>query len=238
MKFRQAYWDEPLLRDLSRRGRVGMLAPADPAIRNRVRDPASLIPAKMRRESVNLPEMSELQVLRHFNRLSQMNFSVELGMYPLGSCTMKYNPKVSEMIASSDYIKQAHPLQPEETVQGLLSIFHDLESALCEVTGMSRFSLSTAAGAQGELAGVLMMRKYHQVHGNSGKDEILVPDSAHGTNPASAAMAGYKVVKVPSDPAGLVRASAVQRLVSEKTAGMMFTVPNTLGLFESEVAEV
>ena len=238
MKFRQAHWDEPLLKDLSRPGRVGMLAPSDPSIRNRVKEPASLVPSKMRRESVNLPELSELQVLRHFNRLSQMNFSVELGMYPLGSCTMKYNPKVSEMIASSDRIKQAHPLQPEETVQGLLSIFHDLESALCEVTGMSRFSLSTAAGAQGELAGVLMIRKYHRSHGNAGKDEILVPDSAHGTNPASAAMAGYKVVKVPSDSSGLVRASAVQQLVSDKTAGMMFTVPNTLGLFESEVAEV
>jgi glycine dehydrogenase subunit 2 len=238
LKFRQAHWDEPLLKDISRPGRVGMIAPSDPTIRNRVRDPSSLVPLKMRRESVNLPELSELQVLRHFNRLSQMNFSVELGMYPLGSCTMKYNPKVSEMIASSDSIKQAHPLQPEETVQGLLSIFHDLESALCEVTGMSRFSLSTAAGAQGELAGVLMIRKFHRDHGGAGKDEILVPDSAHGTNPASAAMAGFKVVKVPSDAAGLVRANAVKALVSDKTAGMMFTVPNTLGLFESEVAEV
>lgn len=238
MKFRQAYWDEPLLKDLSRPGRVGMRAPSDPSIRSRVKDPMSYLPLKMRRGSLKLPELSELQVLRHFNRLSQMNFSVELGMYPLGSCTMKYNPKVSEMIASSDSIKQAHPLQPEETVQGLLSIFHDLEAALCEVTGMSKFSLSTAAGAQGELAGVLMMRKYHQVHGDGDKDEILVPDSAHGTNPASAAMAGYKVVKVPSDSSGLVRASAVKNLVSRKTAGMMFTVPNTLGLFESEVAEV
>ena len=238
MKFRQAHWDEPLLKELSRPGRVGMLAPSDPSIRNRVKDPSALVPSKMRRESVNLPELSELQVLRHFNRLSQMNFSVELGMYPLGSCTMKYNPKVSEMIASSDSIKQAHPLQPEETVQGLLSIFHDLELALCEVTGMSRFSLSTAAGAQAELAGVLMIRKYHKVHGDARRDEILVPDSAHGTNPASAAMAGYKVVKVPSDSTGLVRASAVRELVSEKTAGMMFTVPNTLGLFEAEVAEV
>jgi glycine dehydrogenase subunit 2 len=192
----------------------------------------------MRRDSLNLPELSELQVLRHFNRLSQMNFSVELGMYPLGSCTMKYNPKVSEAIAGSDSIKQAHPLQPEETVQGLLSIFYELERYLSEITGMARFSLSTAAGAQGELAGVLIMRKYHQHHGKAQKDEILVPDSAHGTNPASAAMAGFKVVKVPSDSTGQVRAAAVRNLASEKTAGMMFTVPNTLGLFESEVAEV
>ena len=237
-KFRQARWDEPLLKELSRPGRVGMLVPSDPEVQRRIRDPASLVPASIRRGSVDLPELSELQVLRHFNRLSQMNFSVELGMYPLGSCTMKYNPKVSEMIASSDSMKQAHPLQPEETVQGLLSIFYELERLLSEITGMSRFSLSTAAGAQGELAGVLMMRKYHRVHGAAHKDEILVPDSAHGTNPASAAMAGFKVVKVPSDSTGQVRASAVGSLASENTAGMMFTVPNTLGLFESEVAEV
>lgn len=237
-KFSQAFWDEPLLKELSRTGRVGMTVPSDRSIRSKFRDPSSLVPASMRRESVNLPELSELQVLRHFNRLSQMNFSVELGMYPLGSCTMKYNPKVSEMISSSDYMKQAHPLQPMETVQGLLSIFYDLERFLSEITGMNRFSLSTAAGAQGELAGVLMIRKYLREHGGEDRDEILVPDSAHGTNPASATMAGFKVVKVPSDETGQVRAEAVRQLCSEKTAGMMFTVPNTLGLFESEVAEV
>ncbi len=192
----------------------------------------------MRRKSVDLPELSELQVLRHFNRLSQMNFSVELGMYPLGSCTMKYNPKVSEMVSASDGIRNAHPLQPPETVQGLLSIFYELGEILAEVTGMHRFSLSTAAGAQGELAGALITRKYLRDHKMGNKDEILVPDSAHGSNPASAAMAGFKVVKVPSDETGQVRAKAVGDLVSEKTAGMMFTVPNTLGLFESEVVEV
>jgi glycine dehydrogenase subunit 2 len=167
-----------------------------------------------------------------------MNFSVELGMYPLGSCTMKYNPKVSEMVANSDGMKNAHPLQPAETVQGLLSIFYDLERYLSEIAGMHRFSLSTAAGAQGELAGVLMIRKYLNEHRGRGRDEILVPDSAHGTNPASAAMAGFKVVKVSSDSNGQVRAAAVKELCSERTAGMMFTVPNTLGLFEGEVAEV
>lgn len=237
-KFRQAYWDEPLLKELSRPGRVGMQVPSDPTIAASFKDPASLVPDPLRRGEVDLPELSELQVLRHFNRLSQMNFSVELGMYPLGSCTMKYNPKVSEMIAASDSVKQAHPLQPSETVQGLLSIFYDLERYLSEITGMHRFSLSTAAGAQGELAGVLMIRRYLREHGGEGRDEILVPDSAHGTNPASAAMAGFKIVKVPSDEKGQVRASAVKQLCSGKTAGMMFTVPNTLGLFEGEVAEV
>ncbi len=237
-KFSQAYWDEPLLKDLSRKGRVGTEVPCDRTIRSRFKDPISLVPKPMRRESVNLPELSELQVLRHFNRLSQMNYSVELGMYPLGSCTMKYNPKVSEMIASSDSMKQAHPLQPRETAQGLLSIFYELERYLSEITGMHRFSLSTAAGAQGELAGVLMIRKYLREHRGGARDEILVPDSAHGTNPASAAMAGFRVVKVPSDSSGQVRADTVRSLCSDKTAGMMFTVPNTLGLFESEVAEV
>ncbi|MBI3840573.1 MAG: aminomethyl-transferring glycine dehydrogenase subunit GcvPB [Thaumarchaeota archaeon] len=237
-KFRQAYWDEPLLKELGRPGRLGMLAPSDPKVLRRFNDPSSLVPASMRRTSLALPELSELQVLRHFNRLSQMNFSVELGMYPLGSCTMKYNPKVSEMIAGSDGMKHAHPLQPPETVQGLLSILYELERSLSEIAGMSRFSLSTAAGAQGEFAGVLMIRKYLGQHGGADRDEILVPDSAHGTNPASAAMAGFKVVKVPSDATGQVRASSVKELASEKTAGMMFTVPNTLGLFESEVVEV
>jgi len=238
LKFRQAYWDEPLLNELSRPGRIGFVPPTDKAVSKAIRDPNSLIPERMRRKSLVLPELSELQVLRHFNRLSQMNFSVELGMYPLGSCTMKYNPKVSEMISSSDGMRNAHPLQPPETVQGLLSIFYELGEFLNEITGMHRFSLSTAAGAQGELAGVLITRKYLADKGLGHKDEILVPDSAHGTNPASAAMAGFKVVKVPSDESGQVRASAVSNLVSEKTAGMMFTVPNTLGLFEGEVVEV
>ena len=217
---------------------MGVAVPLDPKIASLYKDPGSLVPQSMRRGSVDLPELSELQVLRHFNRLSQMNFSVELGMYPLGSCTMKYNPKVSEALSGSDAMKNAHPLQPPETVQGLLSIFYELERYLSEVTGMHRFSLSTAAGAQGELAGVLMVRKYLREHGGANRDEILVPDSAHGTNPASAAMAGFKVVKVPSESTGLVRAQAVKDLCSDRTAGMMFTVPNTLGLFESEVAEV
>jgi glycine dehydrogenase subunit 2 len=238
LRFRQAHWDEPLLKELSKPERIGFLPPSDPKISGKTRDPVSFIPERMRRDSLELPELSELQVLRHFNRLSQMNFSVELGMYPLGSCTMKYNPKVSEMISASDGIRNAHPLQPPETVQGLLSMLYELGEFLNEIAGMHRFSLSTAAGAQGELAGVLMTRKYLADRGLGHKDEILVPDSAHGTNPASAAMGGFKVVKVQSDETGQVRARAVKDLVSEKTAGMMFTVPNTLGLFESEVVEV
>lgn len=215
-----------------------MFPPSDPAVRSRFKDPSTLVPSSMRRSSNKLPELSELQVLRHFNRLSQMNFSVELGMYPLGSCTMKYNPKVSEAIASGDGMRNAHPLQPRESVQGLLSIFYELERLLSEIAGVHRFSLSTAAGAQGEFAGVLMIRKYLGEHDGKERDEILVPDSAHGTNPASAAMAGFRVVKVPSDSRGQVRANTVREFCSDKTAGMMFTVPNTLGLFETEVSEV
>ena len=185
-----------------------------------------------------LPELSELQVLRHFNRLSQMNFSVETGMYPLGSCTMKYNPKVSEAIASSPRMREAHPLQHDSTVQGLLQVFYELSGMLCEITGMKRFALSTAAGAQGEFAGVLMMRKYLRDKGRGDRTEILVPDSAHGTNPASAAMAGFEVVKVPSNESGLVTLEAVKEKLTPRTAGMMLTVPNTLGLFEPDVSEI
>jgi len=159
-------------------------------------------------------------------------------MYPLGSCTMKYNPKVSEAIASSPRMREAHPLQPDETVQGLLEVYYELSQILCEVTGMGSFALSTAAGAQGEFAGVLMIRKYLRENGRGEKDEILVPDSAHGTNPASAAMAAFKVVKVPSDQRGLVSVADVEKAITPRTAGMMLTVPNTLGLFESDVGEV
>jgi glycine dehydrogenase subunit 2 len=236
-RYRQARWDEPLISELSRKGRAGFVPPTDDKIEAWKRG-REMLPASLRRGELRLPEIAELQVLRHFNRLSQMNFSVETGTYPLGSCTMKYNPKVSEYIAGSPGMKEAHPFQPEETIQGLLGIFYDLSQMLSEITGMKSFSLSPAAGAQGEFAGALMIRKYLRERGGQGRDEILVPDSAHGTNPASAAMGGFRVVKVSSDERGLVRASEVSKLVSEKTAGMMLTVPNTLGLFESEVKEV
>jgi glycine dehydrogenase subunit 2 len=237
-KFRQAQWDEPLLKELTRKGRTGFVPPKDEKI-VAWSEGRELLPSGVRRkDELKLPEIAELQVLRHFNRLSQMNFSVESGTYPLGSCTMKYNPKVSEYIASSPQMKEAHPLQSEETLQGLLGIFYDLSQILCEITGMKGFSLSPAAGAQGEFAGVLMVRKYLRETGHPEKDEILVPDSAHGTNPASAAMGGFKVVKVPSDERGLVSVEELQKVVSGRTACMMMTVPNTLGLFESDVGKV
>ncbi len=236
-KYRQARWDEPLISELSRRGRTGFIPPTDPKIES-WKEGREIIPPGLRRGELRLPEVAELQVLRHFNRLSQMNFSVETGTYPLGSCTMKYNPKVSEYIAASPGMREAHPLQPDDTVQGLLGIFYDLSQMLCEITGMESFSLTPAAGAQGEFAGVLMIGSYLRNNGGAQRDEILVPDSAHGTNPASAAMGGFRVVNVASDERGLVRASEVSKLVSGRTAGMMLTVPNTLGLFESEVSDV
>jgi glycine dehydrogenase subunit 2 len=236
-RYRQARWDEPLISELSRKGRTGFVPPTDARI-EAWKEGKEILPANLRREELKLPELAELQVLRHFNRLSQMNFSVESGTYPLGSCTMKYNPKVSEYIAGSPGMKEAHPFQPEETIQGLLGIFYDLTQMLQEITGMKAFALSPAAGAQGEFAGVLIMRNYLRDHGGGERDEILVPDSAHGTNPASAAMGGFKVIKVASDERGLVSPQEVRKLVSEKTAGMMLTVPNTLGLFEGDVGEV
>jgi glycine dehydrogenase subunit 2 len=238
-RYRQAFWDEPLLSEISKRGRLGFLVPEDPKIKEWARGKLALVPSSVRRaEDTTLPELSELQVLRHFNRLSQMNFSVESGMYPLGSCTMKYNPKASEAIASSPRMREAHPLQHDSTVQGLLQVFHELSGMLCEITGMKKFALSTAAGAQGELAGVLMMRKYLKDMGRGAKNEILVADSAHGTNPASAAMAGFEVVKVPSDENGQVMVESVKAKITPRTAGMMLTVPNTLGIFEPDVDEI
>ncbi|MDG7022665.1 MAG: aminomethyl-transferring glycine dehydrogenase subunit GcvPB, partial [Nitrososphaerota archaeon] len=239
-RYRQAFWDEPLLSELGRKGRLGFIVPEDPKIKAWAASKAGkLIPQALRRSGdAPLPELSELQVLRHFNRLSQMNFSVETGMYPLGSCTMKYNPKVSEAIASSPRMRDAHPLQHDSTVQGLLQVFHELSEMLCEITGMKRFALSTAAGAQGEFAGVLMIRRYLRDQGRADKNEILVADSAHGTNPASAAMAGFEVVKVPSNESGLVTIESVKSKVTPRTAGMMLTVPNTLGLFEPDVSEI
>ncbi len=240
VKYRQAVWDEPLLIELSRKGRVGYSLPKIPEkITEQIDDQSRLIPSAMTRSSeLELPEMSEPEVLRHYVRLSQMNFAIDVGMYPLGSCTMKYNPKVSQRIARNPNIANLHPYQDADTIQGILSILFELERMLCEIAGMHSFSVQPAAGAQGEYVGALIIRNYLRDQGLECKKEILVPDSAHGTNPASAAMAGFKVVKIPSSATGIVTAEAVKPLVTEKTAGMMLTVPNTLGIFESEIREV
>jgi glycine dehydrogenase subunit 2 len=239
-EFRQAVWDEPLLNELSKEGRRGYsLPPLDDNVRQATGKVTDQIPSKMiRLNAPNLPQLSEPEIIRHFVKLSQMNFAIDLGMYPLGSCTMKYNPKVSQRIARNPRAAMLHPYQDESTIQGTLEILWELGDMLSEIAGMDVFSLSPAAGAQGEYVGAVMIRNYLRDNGSDEKDEMLVPDSAHGTNPASAAMAGFKVVKIPSSDEGIVTTDEVSKLISKKTAGMMLTVPSTLGLFEREIVEV
>ena len=238
--FRQARWDEPLIYELSKEGLVGHLVPVPPkeVVESVGAKPEEMVPATMlRKEPPLLPEVSEIDVVRHYTRLSQMNYGVDLGTYPLGSCTMKYNPKICEELASDDNIAWLHPLQDEDTVQGILEILYKLERWLCKITGMYRATLQPAAGAHGELTGCLIIRAYHEYKGEK-RDEMLVPDSAHGTNPASAAMAGFKIIRIPTRDDGCVDIEALKAVVSEKTAGIMLTNPNTLGLFEKDILEI
>jgi glycine cleavage system P protein (glycine dehydrogenase) subunit 2 len=228
-------YEEPLLFERSRPGREGAALPAldVPAV-----DPATLIPADRLRDDVpELPELSEVDVVRHFTRLSTWNAAVDLGPYPLGSCTMKYNPKLNERVARLPGFAAAHPLQPDRVSQGLLALFHRLEAWLAEVSGMDRISLQPAAGAQGELAGIMMVRAYHTDRGER-RHKVLVPESAHGTNPASAALNGYAVVPVPAGDDGILHPETVAALMDEDVAALMVTNPNTLGIFERHIAEI
>ncbi|NLG65767.1 MAG: aminomethyl-transferring glycine dehydrogenase subunit GcvPB, partial [Actinobacteria bacterium] len=201
--------------------------------------PADLLPGvPLRADPPLLPQVSEPEVVRHFTRLSRLNHSVDGGFYPLGSCTMKHNPRLGEEAAALPGFAGMHPYQEVADAQGILRLMFELERALAAVTGFSRASLQPAAGAQGELAGVLMIRAYHHDHGGSTRDTVVVPDSAHGTNLASAAMAGYRVVEVPSSSEGLVDVAALRGVLSERTAALMLTNPNTLGLFEREIMAV
>ncbi|MEM0117356.1 MAG: aminomethyl-transferring glycine dehydrogenase subunit GcvPB [Conexivisphaerales archaeon] len=231
--FRQAKWDEGLLVEIGKEGRIGYVPPEPLGPDVQLRIPEHLV-----RKELNLPSLTEAQVVRHFVRLSQMNYAVDLGIYPLGSCTMKFNPKLNDRIANDERVTNAHPYQHHSTVQGLLSLLYELQTNLAEITGMDEVSLLPAAGAHGELVGVLMIRKYLQSRGQHEKNEILIPDSAHGTNPASAAMADFDVITVPSDERGMVSFEDLKKLVGKKTAGMMMTVPNTLGLFEEDILKI
>ncbi len=190
----------------------------------------------LRARAPRLPEVSEPEVVRHYVDLSTKNHHVDKDLYPLGSCTMKYNPKINDWTAST--LAEAHPYQPESLSQGLLGIYYDLEQQLCAITGMKAVTLQPAAGSQGELVGVLLMRKYHELRGHATKDVILIPDAAHGTNPASVAMAGYKVVEVKSDAEGLVDLADFASKVNDRVAGFMLTNPNTLGLFEEKITKI
>src|SRR5213594_1907058 len=194
-------------------------------------------PELLRGEIDGRPELSEVDVIRHFTRLSTWNYHIDLGLYPLGSCTMKYNPKINERVARLEGFTEAHPYTPAELIQGALGIQKTLELCLAEITGMDAVTLQPAAGAQGELTGILMIRAYHESKGNP-RRKILVPDSAHGTNPASVAISGYVVENVPSNRRGAVDVDHLRKVVDDDVAGIMITNPNTLGIFESEIAEV
>jgi len=201
-------------------------------------DAQKLLPAKcLRSAPPDLPEVSEFDVVRHYSRLSRMNYGVDTHFYPLGSCTMKYNPKLHEDMARLAGFAKVHPLSPEASAQGALQLMHELARDLAEIAGMDAVSLQPAAGAQGELAGVLMIRAYHQSRGEK-RTKVLVPDSAHGTNPASTAIAGYEVVEVKSLPNGEVDVDALARTLDTDVAAFMITVPNTLGMFEPRIIEI
>jgi glycine dehydrogenase subunit 2 len=241
-KVRQAKWEEPLLFERSNPGVVGhVFPPVEPDVKKVVGTLDGVIPSKMvRKELPKIPEVSEPGVARHFTRLSQMNFSVNLGTYPLGSCTMKYNPAENNWAANTPGFAWLHPLQDSSMTQGALEMMWELEQWLGEITGMDAVTLQPAAGAQGEWTGVMMVREYHRcvTEECEQRTEMLIPDAAHGTNPASAAMAGYKVVVIPSSKDGLVDLDALKAAAGPKTAGLMLTNPNTIGVFEKDIGEI
>ncbi|NPV55738.1 MAG: aminomethyl-transferring glycine dehydrogenase subunit GcvPB [Anaerolineae bacterium] len=222
---------EPTIYEMSVAGRVGMKYP-QPDV------PLSPLPDDMLRRDLPLPELSELEVVRHFTNLSSKNYSIDGGFYPLGSCTMKYNPKVNEETARIPGFTGTHPLQPIETVQGNLILMYELQNWLAEISGFSAVTLQPAAGAHGEYVGVMIIRAYHRDRGDLKRTKILIPDSAHGTNPATSAMSGYNVVPVPSDARGNVDLEALRTLCTDEIAGLMLTNPNTVGLFDENVLEV
>ncbi len=225
---------EPLIFEISRPGRCATSLPELDV------EPAEL-PAGLVREELSLPEVSEADLIRHYTRLSQLNYAVDTGFYPLGSCTMKYNPKINEEVARLPGFARLHPYQDVETVQGALFLMYSLQAFLQEIGGFAGVSLQPAAGAHGELTGVLMMRAYHLDRGDVARDVVLVPDSAHGTNPASISMSGLRAVEVPSDERGnvdLETLAAACREHSDHLVGMMLTNPNTLGLFDEHLAEI
>ena len=201
--------------------------------------PVVTLDAKDKRKvKLHLPELSEGELSRHYTELAKKSHGVNDGFYPLGSCTMKYNPRVNEVAAGLEGFTDIHPLQPTETVQGCLEVFKTLESYLCEITGMKRMTFQPAAGAHGEFTGLLLIKAYHKSRGDEKRKKIIVPDSAHGTNPASAAMAGFSVVSVPSGPDGCVDIEKLKEIAGDDVAGLMLTNPNTVGLFDKNILEI
>lgn len=223
--------NEPLIYDLSAPGRTGVDLPAPDV-------PLADLPADYVRDDLDLPEVSEIDVVRHFTRLSQMNYGIDIGMYPLGSCTMKYNPKLNEDMARLPGFAYVHPYQSTDTVQGALEVLFNVQEWLKELSGFAGVSLQPAAGAHGELTGVLIMRKYHLDRGDDKRVKMLIPDSAHGTNPASTSMSGLDVIEIPSDERGNIDIDALRAECDDTVVGLMLTNPNTLGLFEEHLKEV
>jgi len=222
--------NEPLLWEKGRKGRCGFSLPR--------RDVDSFpLTDNLAGSGPDFPDLSEVDVIRHYTRLSQWNFSVDSGMYPLGSCTMKYNPKINETLAGLPGFSGAHPFLPAALSQGILRLLFEMEQYFCEITGMDAVTLQPAAGAQGELTGMLMMHAYHKMQGTQ-RSKIIVPDTAHGTNPASAALCGYRAVPVESNDEGILSVEAVADAMDEETAGIMVTNPNTLGLFERNIRKI
>jgi glycine dehydrogenase subunit 2 len=221
---------EPLIIELGRSGRRAVRIPAADV-------PQTDLPAEMTRDGLDWPEVSEIDVIRHYTRVSQKNHAIDINMYPLGSCTMKYNPKINEAVARYAGFAGIHPYQPVDQVQGALELMHELQEMLAEISGFHAVTLQPAAGAHGELTGVLVAKAYHESRGDHGRNKIIVPDSAHGTNPATAAMAGFQVVTVPGDARGNVDIDAVRAAVGPDTAAMMITNPNTLGLWDENILE-
>lgn len=228
--------DQPLIFEISKPGRTGYSLPEldVPEV-----DVAELLPeGYLREEEPELPEVSELDIMRHYTALSKRNHGVDSGFYPLGSCTMKYNPKINENVARFNGFAHIHPLQEESSVQGALELMYDLQEHLIEITGMDEVTLQPAAGAHGEWTGLMMIRAFHESNGDTGRTKVIVPDSAHGTNPASATVAGFETVTVKSNENGLVDLEDLRRVVGSDTAALMLTNPNTLGLFEENILEM
>ena len=228
--------DQALIFECSTKGRIGYSLPEMDIQEVEL---ASLIPSEyLREDEPNLPEVSELDIIRHYTALSKRNHGLDSGFYPLGSCTMKYNPKINETVARFNGFAHLHPLQDESSVQGALELMYDLQQHLKEITGMDEVTLQPAAGAHGEWTGLMLIRALHEANGDVKRSKVIVPDSAHGTNPASATVAGLETVTVKSNEAGLVDLDDLRRVVGEDTAALMLTNPNTLGLFEENIVEM
>jgi glycine dehydrogenase subunit 2 len=222
---------EPLIFEIGQEGRANRYLDSGKPLE-------TFLPKAVLRDDLPLPDNSELDVVRHFTRLSRRTFGIDLGFYPLGSCTMKYNPRINDAMAARSEFANLHPYTPDELAAGALHVMYELERSLSSLFGMATFSLNPSAGAHAELGALLIAKKYFKERGETLRDKVIVPDTAHGTNPASAAMCGFKVISLPSDARGRVSVAEIRNVIGPDTAVCMMTNPNTLGLFENQIAEI